>query len=150
MGRGSPLPPNQRHANHSAISFSNLVNPLLLTRSRETRSNVKPESAGSDHETENDQHRAVGSKLAVDPPLALVQQVATELVDLPLKSDVTGIGRAGSPVVPVVCPTARHNTGRSGETSAQSPLEPIPLSRSGALLATAGQCRSRRPLSARA
>ena len=53
---------------------------------------MERQSAGSDHQTEND--GPIGFQLALDPPFALFQQLARQLVDLPLQLDVACNGVA--------------------------------------------------------
>ena len=64
---------------------------------------VEPKPAGRDHDAQNYKNRSVGFQLPADPLLALVQQVAAELVDLPLQLDVAGVGRKGFPTAPGGC-----------------------------------------------
>jgi len=63
---------------------------------------VEPEPGDSDHDAQNDEDRAVGFKLPADPLLALVQQVAAELVELSLQLNVAGIGRTCLPAANAV------------------------------------------------
>ena len=56
---------------------------------------VEPEPADSDQNPENDKDRTVGLQLPAEPPLALVQEIATEFIDLPLQFDDGGTRRAG-------------------------------------------------------
>ena len=58
---------------------------------------TKPEPGDPDYDSENNKRRAVGLHLLGDPPLALVEQIATKLVHLPLQIEIAGFGicRAG-------------------------------------------------------
>ena len=62
---------------------------------------VEPEPAQPDHDPQNDKNRAIGFQLPAEPPLAIVQQVAAELVELALQLDVASIGGPYLPAVPV-------------------------------------------------
>ena len=90
---------------HAAVPFA------AARRRRDARlvrdgaeSRVGPEPADADRDGEEDQHEAVGFLPALDPPLALVEQVAADFVDLPPKVGDGRIARAGRATVPAGCP----------------------------------------------
>ena len=60
---------------------------------------VGPDTAEADRHAEEQQHEPVGFLPALDPPLALVEQVAAEFVELPLQVDDSGAARVGAATV---------------------------------------------------
>ena len=90
--------PGEQAPGHGRVAASRRSDARLVRDGAEFR--VGPGPADADRDAEEDQHDPVGFLPALDPRLALVEQVAAEFVDLPLQADYGRVAGVGWAIVP--------------------------------------------------